>query len=441
MEIDKNWIKGKLIGNGSYGSVYIGVQESNGVRFAVKSASKYSNSSLQALENEVEILRSLSSSSPFIVSYYGDDETTSDRNLFLEYLPSGDVSKSGGISDEELIRSYTWCLVMALKEIHSKNIVHCDLKGSNVLVDSINRVAKLCDFGSSIQVVSDSEFHQQLKIVPRGSPLWMAPEVVRGESQGFEADIWSLGCTVIEMFTGFPAWQDSGAHTLFKIGYSDEVPEYPSRLTEVAKDFLNKCLVRNPEERWSCDQLLLHPFLLPVPAEFSPRSIFDLQNLYFSDDDEHDHNQFQDEQSLVDDHETEEILDRIGELATISGVNWESDGWVDVRSSKQEQKEQEVFEGATWEYSEIFEGETVKENDNLIHEKNISGVDGGNGDSYGGLTKIEIDLLFLLIVEVIHFLSLILLINSFTIMNKFILLLRGKYEHYICGSLKYYRSV
>ncbi|CAO2825099.1 unnamed protein product, partial [Amaranthus hypochondriacus] len=426
MEIDKNWTKGKLIGKGSYGSVYIGVQESNGIRFAVKSASKFSNSSLQALENEIEILRSLSSSSPFIVSYYGDDETTSDRNFFMEYLPSGDVSKSGGISDEELIRSYTWCLVMALKEIHSKNIVHCDLKGSNVLVDSINGVAKLCDFGSSIQVVSDSEFDQRLKIVPRGSPLWMAPEVVRGESQGFEADIWSLGCTMIEMFTGFPAWQDRGAHTLFKIGYSDEVPEYPSRLTEVAKDFLKKCLVRNPEERWSCDQLLQHPFLLPVPAEFSPRSILDLQNLDFSDDDDHDHNHNhnQDEQSLVDDHETEEISDRIGKLATISGVNWESDGWVDVRSSKQEQEQQEVFEGASWEYSQTFEGEIINSevNDNII-DASISGVDGGTK-----IDKIEIDLLFLLLVELIHFLSLILLINSFILMNKYIRLLRCKYE-------------
>ncbi|CAO2840994.1 unnamed protein product [Amaranthus hypochondriacus] len=403
MEDDKRGVQGKFIGKGSYGSVYL--RESNGGRFAVKSASKNCLSSLQALENEIKILRCLSSSSPFIVNYYGDDETTSDRRLHLEYLPSGDVAKFGGITDVELIRSYTWCLAMALKEVHSKGIVHCDVKGSNVLVGPTKGVVKLCDFGSSYQVFNQ---HQRMKIVPRGSPLWMAPEVVRGESQGFEADIWSLGCTVIEMFTGVPAWQDNGPYTLIKIGHSDELPEYPTRLPESAKDFLSKCLVRNPEERWSCDQLLQHPFLLPVPSEFSPRSILDWQNLDFSDDDyddDHDH----DERSLSDD---QEISDRIGKLATISGVSWESDGWVEVRDNsvrmvKQEEKEEKDSERTSWEYSELYEDEMVNSQDNsndddnnilrsinLREENDVDdGISGVNGvDRYSGAKDYHVGL-------------------------------------------------
>ncbi|KNA23213.1 hypothetical protein SOVF_026890 [Spinacia oleracea] len=415
MEVEKkqssNWVRGKLIGRGSYGSVCIGIRESDGGRFAVKSADKNSPSSMEALQNEIEILRFLSSSSPFIVECYGDDET---GNLHLEYLPGSDVAKSGGIGvgidDVELIRSYAWCLVMALKEVHSKGVVHCDVKGGNVLVGSTKGVVKLSDFGSAKKL----DDHHDQKIVPRGSPLWMAPEVVRGESQGCESDIWSLGCTVLEMFTGVPAWKDCGvAHTLFQIGYSDDLPEYPPHLPELAKDFLNKCLIRNPEQRWSCDQLLQHPFLLPVPAsmiaESSPRSIFDWQNLDFSDDEEESSPSPSpsSSSSCYDVVDEISVRDRIGELATMSGANWESDGWVEVRNLRKEKEE--VSEGTSWEYSDSEEENVLSggvnwethdddyptwfnlscDNDNGEddEESSISGVDGGDrcghGDSYG----------------------------------------------------------
>ncbi|KMT05025.1 hypothetical protein BVRB_7g171850 [Beta vulgaris subsp. vulgaris] len=409
----EKWNRGKFIGKGSYGTVCIGIRESDGRTFAVKSADKNSLSSVEALENEINILRSLSStssSSPFIVEYYGDDETTSHRNLHMEYLPKGDVAKSGGITDVDLIRSYTWCLVMALKEVHSKGVVHCDVKGSNVLVgSSYYGVVKLSDFGSAVKVkVRDSSHDQIAKIVPRGSPLWMAPEVIRGESQGFESDIWSLGCTVIEMFTGMPAWQDCGVHhTLMKIGYSNELPQYPTSLPELANDFLNKCLTRNPDERWSCDQLLQHPFLLPVVQiddDITPRSILDWQNLEFSDDEDDDKNN-DDGGGEYNDYENRSdevsVRGRIGELATTRGVNWESDGWVEVRSVRKEIEE--VSAGTSWEYSELIEGEIgnsirviseIQDNDyptwiNSSTENNddriISGVDGGVRCGYGDL--------------------------------------------------------
>ncbi|KAJ8446185.1 hypothetical protein Cgig2_015956 [Carnegiea gigantea] len=351
------WIRRKIIGKGSYGTVSLGIRQSDGQCFAVKSADKDSLSSIQALENEIQILRSLSpSSSPFIVEYYGDDETKYHRNLYLEYVSGGDVAmaSSGGIADVELIRSYAWCLVMALRTLHSHRIVHCDIKGSNVLLAADAGVAKLADFGSAKRIdQEDDERDGRAKIVPRGSPLWMAPEVVRGESQGLESDVWSLGCTVIEMFTGVPAWQDCGAHTLYKIGYSNDLPEYPARVPEVGRDFLDKCLNRDPRRRWSCDQLLRHPFLLPALAtkiaESSPRSVLDLD---FSDYDDDDH------ESDVEESDQASARERIGKLATISGVNWESDGWVEVRTlrrEKREDDEEQCETGTSSEYSNLEE--------------------------------------------------------------------------------------
>jgi serine/threonine protein kinase len=338
-----SWVRGECVGKGCFGTVNLGVNVSDGHVFAVKSVDRNSGlaSHVEALENEIRILRSLSS--PYVVGYLGDDvtyesPTTSYRNLHMEYLPGGtvtDVAKRrccGGVADveERIVRSHTWCLVSALRYLHSRGIVHCDVKGRNILLGPDCNLAKLADFGSSIEVSVDT---CKGPIMPRGSPLWMAPEVIRRESQGPESDVWSLGCTVMEMITGKPAWEDRGVDTLSRIGFSDESPELPSGLSELGRDFLEKCLIREPSKRWSCDQLLQHPFLSsasPNPVtvtDTSPRCVLDWVNSEFLEDDE------ENELSLNTNSHELSARERIGELATTSGANWESsDGWVVVRA-------------------------------------------------------------------------------------------------------------
>ncbi|KAK9998334.1 hypothetical protein SO802_017937 [Lithocarpus litseifolius] len=325
-----SWVRGKCVGKGSFGTVSLGVNISDGRVFAVKSVDQNSGmvSQLEALENEIRILRSLSS--PYVVGFLGDDvtyesPTTSYRNLHMEYLPGGtvaDLAERSADVDERIVRSHTWCLVSALRHLHSQGIVHCDVKGRNVLVGPNSSLAKLADFGSSIEVSGDT---CKAPILPRGSPLWMAPEVIRRESQGPESDVWSLGCTVIEMITGKPAWDDRGVDALSRIVFSDELPGFPTRLSELGRDFLEKCLRREPSKRWSCDQLLQHPFLLAVSpntvtvTDTSPRCVLGWVNSEFEED--------------SDDDADEEFSakERIGKLATSGGANWESDGWVVVR--------------------------------------------------------------------------------------------------------------
>ncbi|XP_054799284.1 mitogen-activated protein kinase kinase kinase 18-like [Prosopis cineraria] len=326
-----SWVRGSCIGKGSCGTVTIGVSKSDGRVFAVKSVDLQSGQ-VVALENEIRILRSLSS--PYVVTVLGDDATTSYRNLYLEYLPGGTLAdlaspKNGGRPadvDERVLRYFTWCVVNALRYVHSRGVVHCDVKGRNVLVGLNGGVAKLADFGSAVEQCSSGAV--AVGIVPRGSPLWMAPEVIRRESQGPESDVWSLGCTVIEMLTGKPGWDEEGFNTLSRIGYSDELPEFPSQLSELGRDFLRRCLRREPSERWSCDQLLHHPFLLSTPpnklAESSPRCILDLINSdEFKEEDEEE----------IRIHNENSANDRIRKLATKSRANWEmEDDWLEVRA-------------------------------------------------------------------------------------------------------------
>ncbi|XP_028804882.1 mitogen-activated protein kinase kinase kinase 18-like [Neltuma alba] len=365
-----SWVRGRCLGMGSFGTVTMGVSKADGRVFAVKSVDPQSGQ-VAALENEIRILRSMSS--PYVVSFFGDDATTSYRNLYLEYLPGGTLAdlaspkKNHGDRcadvDERVVRYFTWCVVNALRYVHAKGVVHCDVKGRNVLVGHNGGVAKLADFGSAVEQCSSGAV--AVGVLPRGSPLWMAPEVIRRESQGPESDVWSLGCTVIEMLTGKPGWEDDGFNTLNRIGYSDELPEFPSQLSELGRDFLGRCLRREPSERWSCDQLLQHPYLLPTPpsnlSESSPRCILDWMNSNdFKEEDE--------EEIRIKNEDS--ANERIGKLASNSRANWESeDDWLEVRALVSDTeptvagnvastvtgsgREREEEEGTSWEYGDL----------------------------------------------------------------------------------------
>lgn len=96
----------------------------------------------------------------------------------------------------------------------------------------------------------------------------MAPEVIKQSGYGRQADIWSVGCTVIEMATGRPPW--SGAFTdqvsaLFTIAASDEMPGMPADFSDDGKDFLAQCFKRNPKERPNATKLLQHAWLSAPP--------------------------------------------------------------------------------------------------------------------------------------------------------------------------------
>jgi serine/threonine protein kinase len=97
----------------------------------------------------------------------------------------------------------------------------------------------------------------------------MSPEAARGEAQGPAADVWALGCTVIEMATGAAPWQrfaSSPVATLHHVAFSGETPELPPWLSEEGKDFLGRCLLLDAADRWTAVQLLQHDFVASAVA-------------------------------------------------------------------------------------------------------------------------------------------------------------------------------
>ena len=244
------------------------MNKATGALFVVKSTQ--SKAGLKSLENEAKILQSLNS--PHIVRCMGKEflneaDGGKEFNLFIEYMAGGNLSdmseKFGGKLDERVVRLYTREILQGLKYLHENGIVHCDLKCKNVLVSPSGDV-KLADFGCSKRA-NDLKTNGVSSKSVVGTPLWMAPEVLRNEGFDFSADVWSLGCTVIEMATGRPPWDHEVSNPMamvMKIACGNGTPRFPDEFSEEGIDFLGKCLARNPRKRWNAEELLNHPFVL-----------------------------------------------------------------------------------------------------------------------------------------------------------------------------------
>ncbi|KAI4194904.1 MAG: hypothetical protein LQ346_003595 [Caloplaca aetnensis] len=275
------WMKGALIGQGSFGSVYLALHAITGELMAVKQVEvpstsistidKKKESMINALKREIDLLRDLQHKN--IVQYLGSNSDDEHFNIFLEYVPGGSVAgmlNSYGQLQEPLIRSFVRQILDGLSYLHGKDIIHRDIKGANVLVDGKGNI-KISDFGISKRVEASAllspaknggHIHRPSL---QGSVFWMAPEVVKQTSYTRKADIWSLGCLIVEMFTGaHPFPNCSQLQAIFQIGNSSAKPTTPEHISEEGKNFLSKTFEIDYEKRPSADELLLSPFLKQI---------------------------------------------------------------------------------------------------------------------------------------------------------------------------------
>ncbi len=164
------------------------------------------------------------------------------------------------------MRLYAKQLLSGLDYLHDNKIVHKDIKGANILVNT-NGIVKLSDFGCSkiMEKTLTLYLKENKNHGIQGSIPWMAPEVIKQTKYGTKSDVWSFGCTILEMVTGKPPWFgynfDNSIAAIMKIGLSDEIPAIPEELSANLRDFLVECLQRNPEKRPNVKNLLDHQFI------------------------------------------------------------------------------------------------------------------------------------------------------------------------------------
>lgn len=258
------WEKGELLGRGSFGSVYEGIAD-GGYFIAVKEVSlldqgEQGRQSVYQLQQEIDLLSQFEHEN--IVQYYGTDKDESNLYIFLELVTKGSLLslyRKYHLRDSQ-VSAYTRQILHGLKYLHDRNVVHRDIKCANILVDA-GGLVKLADFG-----LAKATKLNDVKSC-KGTVFWMAPEVVNQRNQGYglAADIWSLGCTVLEMLTGqLPYSPLECMPALFRIGRSIP-PPVPDSLSKDARDFIFQCLQVNPDARPTAAQLLDHPFVKRPP--------------------------------------------------------------------------------------------------------------------------------------------------------------------------------
>ncbi|KAH0741459.1 hypothetical protein KY290_034502 [Solanum tuberosum] len=270
------WKKLYVLGSGCFGKVYYAVKMdpfsscAHDV-VAVKCADVSRSSSLQL---EAQVLATLKGS-PHVVQFFGSDISLDNNiltyNLYLEYASAGSLhdlivnSKRGILSlPEKQVVYLTYQLLKGIQDVHNTGWVHCDIKPTNVLIfkyaQHIGLHLKLSDFGMSSKIAQGMTYTTGTVMSNRGDLAYAPPESLTSSFPGKAYDIWSLGCTVSEMMTGYQVWVYRNNNDLqWNIMYGD--PIIPTYVSENARDFLYKCFIKDPLRRWTTEQLLQHPFI------------------------------------------------------------------------------------------------------------------------------------------------------------------------------------
>uniref|UniRef100_A0A1D1XID8 non-specific serine/threonine protein kinase n=1 Tax=Anthurium amnicola TaxID=1678845 RepID=A0A1D1XID8_9ARAE len=256
--LDNKYMLGDEIGKGAYGRVYKGLDLENGDFVAIKQVSleNIPQEDLNIIMQEIDLLKNLNHKN--IVKYLGSSKTKTHLHIILEYVENGSLAniikpnKFGPIP-ESLVAFYISQVLEGLVYLHEQGVIHRDIKGANILTTKEGLV-KLADFGVATKLnEADLNTHSVV-----GTPYWMAPEVIEMSGVCAASDIWSVGCTVIELLTCVPPYYDlQPMPALFRI-VQDKHPPLPDGLSPAITDFLLQCFKKDAMQRPDAKTLLSH---------------------------------------------------------------------------------------------------------------------------------------------------------------------------------------
>ncbi|XP_061111700.1 death-associated protein kinase 2-like [Conger conger] len=262
---------GDVLGSGHFGQVRAVRERATGSRWAgkfvklQKSPSSRLGLERQAVEREVEILQALLH--PNVMALRDVFESRAEVVLIVELISGGElfdfIAEKESLSETEAIGFLTQIL-QGLSHMHGKNIAHFDLKPENIMLsekDVPQPNIKIIDFGLAQRLPPGGEYRSIA-----GTPQYIGPEVINNEPLSVASDMWSIGVITYILLSGLSPFQgDTDEDTLtniIRMNYAFE--EYYFRETsEMAKDFIEKLLVKDQSERMTAEQCLLHPWIKP----------------------------------------------------------------------------------------------------------------------------------------------------------------------------------
>uniref|UniRef100_A0A671W3R1 Serine/threonine-protein kinase n=1 Tax=Sparus aurata TaxID=8175 RepID=A0A671W3R1_SPAAU len=253
----------EVLGSGQFGIVYGGKHRKSGRDVAIKIIDKlrFPTKQESQLRNEVAILQSLHH--PGVVNLDCMFETPERVFVVMEKL-HGDMlemilSSEKGRLPERITKFLVTQILVALRHLHFKNIVHCDLKPENVLLASADAFpqVKLCDFGFA-RIIGEKSFRRSVV----GTPAYLAPEVLRNKGYNRSLDMWSVGVIIYVSLSGtFPFNEDEDINDQIQNAAFMYPPHPWKKVSQEAIDLINNLLQVKMRKRYSVDKTLSHPWL------------------------------------------------------------------------------------------------------------------------------------------------------------------------------------
>ncbi|XP_019433864.1 PREDICTED: serine/threonine-protein kinase TIO [Lupinus angustifolius] len=257
----------ELVGEGSFGKVYKGRRKHTGQTVAMKFIMKHgkTDKDIHNLRQEIEILRKLKHEN--IIQMLDSFESPQEFCVVTEFAQGElfEILEDDKCLPEEQVQAIAKQLVRALHYLHSNRIIHRDMKPQNILIGA-GSVVKLCDFGFARAMSTNTVVLRSIK----GTPLYMAPELVREQPYNHTVDLWSLGVILYELFVGQPPFYTNSVYALIRHIVKDPV-KYPDRMSLNFKSFLKGLLNKAPESRLTWPALLEHPFVQETSEEREAR--------------------------------------------------------------------------------------------------------------------------------------------------------------------------
>ncbi|KAH8671203.1 cell division control protein [Xylariales sp. PMI_506] len=264
----KDYRLGECLGKGAFGSVYKAIHWQFGEAVAVKQIKLVNlpKSELRMIEAEIDLLKNLHHDN--IVKYIGFVKSVDCLNIILEYCENGSlhsICKAYGKFPENLVGVYMTQVLQGLQYLHDQGVIHRDIKGANILTTKDGKV-KLADFGVSTSTLAGPDKETQVV----GTPYWMAPEIIELSGATPASDIWSLGCTVIELLQGKPPYHHLQAMPALFAIVNDDHPPLPEGVSSACRDFLMQCFQKDPNLRVSARKLLKHNWIVGCRRSDAP---------------------------------------------------------------------------------------------------------------------------------------------------------------------------